>query len=208
MNGTKKQNILLLILIIFYTVGLVGLHTGYRSSFLALTPFQLLLSFVCLYLSFKDYSLKKHTDILLIALAGFLVEWIGVHTSVLFGHYTYGKNLGYQVSEVPLTISLNWVLLTFTATAIVYKWKIPLILKALLAGGLMTFLDWIMEPVAARSGFWYWKDGIVPFYNYICWMTFSSLFSFWVLKRKTVETNKVSIGLFMILVLFFAILNR
>lgn len=208
MSPLKKQNLLLAVLIIFYTVGLIGLHTDYRFYFLGLTPFNLLLSFVCLYLSFKDYSLKKHVDILLVGAAGYAIEWIGVHTSVLFGHYHYGTVLGYKIAGIPLTIALNWVLLTFTAAAIVHKWKIPIILKALIAGALMTGLDWMMEPVAIRSGFWYWKNNAVPMYNYICWMFFASAFSYWVLNRKTVETNKVSVGLFVILLLFFAILNR
>ena len=73
MSPLKKQNLLLVILVIFYTVGLIGLHTGYRSYFLELTPFNLLLSFGCLYLSFKDYSLNKHVDILLIAAAGYSI---------------------------------------------------------------------------------------------------------------------------------------
>jgi bisanhydrobacterioruberin hydratase len=208
MKAAKKQNILLLVLIIFYSVGLVGLHTSSRMSFLALTPFNLLLSFACLYLSFTNYSTKKHLDILLIGIAGYTIEWIGVHTSLLFGHYQYGSFLGFKWDGIPLTISLNWVLLTFTATAIVNKWQIPLPLKALIAGALMTIFDWIMEPVAIRSGFWSWENHVIPLYNYICWMLFSTLFSYWVLRRKTVETNKVSIGLFVILVIFFAILNR
>lgn len=205
---TKRQNILLLILIVFYSVGVIGLHTSFRASFLNLTPFNLLLSFACLYLSFKDLSLKKHVDFFLIALAGYVIEWIGIHTSYLFGNYQYGSVLGFKFDGVPLIIGLNWVLLTFGASAIVNKWKIPLLLKALVAGALMTALDWLIEPVAVKSGFWWWKNGTIPVYNYICWMLFSTLFCYWVLKRKTVETNKVSIGLFGIIVLFFAILNR
>ncbi len=208
MSPVKKQNLLLVILIIFYTVGLIGLQTSYRLYFLGLTPFNLLLSFGCLYLSFKDYSLKKHIDIILIGAAGYAIEWIGVHTSVLFGHYEYGTVLGYKADGIPLTIALNWVLLTFTSTAIVHKWKIPLVLKAVIAGALMTILDWIIEPVAIRSGFWFWQNNTIPLYNYICWMIFASVFSYWVLSRKTVETNKVTVGLFVILVIFFAILNR
>nr|WP_294858938.1 carotenoid biosynthesis protein [uncultured Fluviicola sp.] len=208
MRAAKKQTILLLVLIIFYTVGLVGLHTGSRIYFLALTPFNLLLSFACLYLSFTNYSAKKHVDILLIGIAGYVIEWIGVHTSILFGAYHYGSFLGYKLDGIPLIIALNWILLTFTSTAIVNKWQIPIVLKALIAGALMTVLDWILEPVAIRSGFWSWQNHVVPLYNYICWMVFSSLFCYWVLSRKTVETNKVSTGLFVILVIFFAILNR
>ena len=208
MSPVKKHNLLLVILIIFYTVGLIGLHTSYRRDFLDLTPFNLLLSFGCLYLSFKDYSLKKHVDILLIGVAGYLIEWIGVHTSVLFGHYQYGSVLGYKVDGIPLMIGVNWILVTFTATAIVHSWKIPLFLKAVIAGALMTGLDWIIEPVAIRSGFWSWQNDTVPLYNYICWMIFSTIFAYWVLKRKTTESNKVTVGLFVILVIFFAILNR
>ncbi len=205
---TKRQNILLLILIVFYSVGVIGLHTNLRGSFLRLTPFNLLLSFGCLYLSFKDLSFKKHLDFLLIALAGYAIEWIGIHTSYLFGNYHYGSVLGFKFGDVPLIIGLNWVLLTFSASALVNKWKIPLVLKAIIAGALMTALDWLMEPVAVKSGFWWWENGTIPVYNYICWMLFSTLFSYWILERKTVETNKVSVGLFVIIALFFAILNR
>jgi bisanhydrobacterioruberin hydratase len=208
MKLPNKQIILLIILIVFYTVGLVGLHTDSRRAFLELTPLNLILSFVCLYLSFKHYSAKKHIDILVIAVLGYGIEWIGIHTQMLFGNYAYGTYLGYQLDGIPLTIALNWVLLTFSATALVNKWKIPLLLKAFIAGTLMTILDWIIEPVAIKSEFWHWKDGTIPFYNYVCWMVFSTLFSYWVLKRKTTESNKVSVGLFIILVLFFAILNR
>lgn len=204
----KRQNLLLVILIVFYTVGVIGLHTNLRSTFLTLTPFNLLLSFACLYLSFKDHSLKKHLDLLVIAACGYLIEWIGIHTSWLFGNYTYGPVLGFKLDRVPLIIGLNWVLLTFGAAAIVHKWKLPILLKALVSGALMTALDWLMEPVAVRSGFWSWQNGAIPLYNYVCWMIFSTLFSYWVLERKTVETNKVSVGLFGIIVLFFAILNR
>lgn len=205
---SKRQNLLLVILMIFYTVGVIGLHTDMRGAFLKLTPFNLLLSFGCLYLSFEDYSAKKHVDLFLVALCGYLIEWVGVHTSLLFGHYAYGTVLGFKADDIPLIIGLNWVLLTFGAAAIVHKWKLPLLLKALVSGVLMTALDWLMEPVAIRSGFWHWIDGPIPVYNYVCWMLFSTLFSYWILKRKTVETNKVSVGLFVIIALFFAILNR
>ncbi|MDR0803180.1 carotenoid biosynthesis protein [Fluviicola sp.] len=208
MTLKTRQNLLLAILIIFYTVGIIGLHTNLRGTFLTLIPFNLLLSFGCLYLSFKNFSLKKHLDIFLIAGCGYLIEWIGIHTSWLFGNYVYGSVLGFKLDGVPLIIGLNWVLLTFGAAAIVHKWTIPLLLKALVSGVLMTALDWLMEPVAVRSGFWSWQNGPVPLYNYACWMIFSTLFSYWILERKTVETNKVSVGLFGIIVLFFAILNR
>ncbi len=208
MKLVKKQTILLIVLIIFYTVGVVGMNTSYRSDILALTPFNLLLSLACLYLSFKDYSFKKHVDLLLVAVAGYTVEWIGVHTALLFGEYHYGDILGPKLDDISLIIGVNWLLLTFSASAIVHKWQIPLALKALIAGALMTALDWLIEPVAIRLGFWSWHQSGIPVYNYVCWMIFSTLFCFWILKRKTVETNQVSTGLFVIMLIFFAILNR
>jgi putative membrane protein len=80
---------------IFYLVGIVGMSLGpYKSFFVGLSFFHLLLSFGILLL-----GRKKHTPAfwLFIGIAfttGMLVEWIGVHTGYLFGNYHFGTVLG------------------------------------------------------------------------------------------------------------------
>lgn len=203
----KKQQLLLTIVILFHCIGIIGLHTSYKSTFIGLTPWNLLLTFSCLILSFNELSAKKISDLLLIGIGGFAVELIGVHTGLLFGSYSYGATLGYTFLEIPLLIAVNWILLVWGASAIVFKWKFPLIVKAVFVAVILTCFDWIMEPVAVSFGFWRWNAGGIPMYNYLCWFCCSFAFSYWVLKRKTVERNQVSLGIFIVFVLFFAILR-
>ena len=71
----------------------------------------------------------------------------------------------------------------------------------------MLGIDVLMEPVAIKSGFWSWRGGNIPLYNYICWLIVA-LFLQWVLfKLKKAETNKVYDTLLILMVLFFSFLN-
>jgi putative membrane protein len=202
-----KQWVLLAIIVIFHTVGFVGLQSTKREYFLSLSPLNLLLSFSCLVLSFEHFTRRLFLAILVVGVVGFLAEYIGVHTQLLFGDYHYGKNLGFKLVEIPLVIAVNWAMLSFSALAIVFSIRVPLVVKALLSAGLMTFLDVLIEPVAITSDFWSWADGIIPMYNYVCWFVLSFILHFWLLKRGVVEQNTVGIGLYVILVLFFGLLN-
>ena len=206
-KSVKKKQVLLFLIILLHCIGIIGLHTSYRNYFIVLTPWNLVVTFVCLLTSFNDLSIKKIRDLILVGLAGFAVELIGVQTGFLFGTYSYGSALGYQLLEVPLLIMVNWVLLIWGASAVVVNWKISLFLKALLVAVMLTAFDWIMEPVAVSLGYWSWKVGAIPFYNYLCWFVCSFAFSYWILKHKTVERNQVSIGILVVFVLFFAILR-
>lgn len=202
----SKHFILLAIIVIFHGVGLVGLHSGSRDYFLELSPLNLLISISCLVLSL-GFSTRLVVDMLVVGIVGFSVEWIGVHTGWLFGDYAYGENLGWKWLEIPLIISVNWVMLSFSAIACVLQLNIPDVLKALLSALLMTLLDVLIEPVAVQSDFWSWHNGTIPFYNYLCWFLISFPIHYYLLKRKTSEQNKVTVGLFVVLVVFFGILN-
>ena len=202
-----KQWVLLAIIVIFHTVGFVGLQSTSREYFLSLSPLNLLLSFSCLVLSFQHFTRRLFLAILVVGVVGFSAEYIGVHTQLLFGDYQYGKNLGFKLVEIPLVIAVNWAMLSFSALAIVFFLRVPLVVKALLSAALMTFLDVLIEPVAITSDFWSWADGIIPMYNYVCWFVLSFVLHFWLLKRGVVEQNTVGIGLYVVLVLFFGLLN-
>lgn len=205
-NLLSKHSILLAIIVIFHGVGLVGLYSGSRDYFLELSPLNLLISISCLVLSL-GFSPRLVVDILLVGMIGFAVEWIGVHTGWLFGDYTYGENLGWKWMEIPLIISINWVMLSFSSIACILHLKIPDLVKALLSALLMTVLDVLIEPVAIQSDFWSWNTGTIPFYNYVCWFLISLPVHYYLIKRKTPEQNKVTVGLFVVLVVFFGILN-
>lgn len=201
-----KNVLLLTILVIFHTVGLVGLHSGQRDYFLSLSPFNLLLALACLLASFKRTS-NLLADVILVGILGFAAELIGVHTGYLFGDYVYGQNLGWKWLDVPVVIAANWAMLSFASIACILHLNIPVWLKAVLSAALMTGLDVLIEPVAIQSDFWQWKNNHVPLYNYVCWFFVAFPLHFYLLKRHTPEQNPVAIGLFVVLAVFFGILN-
>src|SRR3990167_3995465 len=88
-----KHIVLLAVIVIFHAVGLIGLSSGSRDYFLTLSPLNLAISISCLLLSMR-FSARLAIDVLLVGIVGFVVEWVGVHTHILFGDYSYGENLG------------------------------------------------------------------------------------------------------------------
>jgi putative membrane protein len=46
---------------------------------------------------------------------GFITEWIGVNTGMLFGQYTYGSVMGWGLGGVPFTIGCNWFVVVYAS---------------------------------------------------------------------------------------------
>lgn len=200
----RREIILSGILVIFYTVGIVGTHISvYKDSFFSLSYFNLLLSFVVLILARNDKNKVFWGFLGFAFFIGMLAEWIGVHTGLLFGDYYYGKNLGYKIVDVPLVIGINWAMLTVVSSSLVSKLNSNNLIKILLSAFVMTLFDAIMEPVAISSDFWLWKEGVIPFYNYVCWFIISLILQAVYYRFKLVEANKVHDLLFLFMTIFF-----
>jgi putative membrane protein len=204
----KRENILILVLIIFYSVGIIGTHLpSYKQSLLELSYFNLVLSFLILIFA-RQNELKRFLLFLFFAfLIGMSVEWVGVHTGLLFGDYMYGCNLGTKVFGVPLVIGLNWGLLTVVSASIINRQSSNQNFNIIAGAALMTVFDFIMEPVAVKSGYWVWPKGEIPFYNYLCWFVVSLILQFIYSRMKLVESNKVNDVLLFCMVVFFVTLN-
>lgn len=203
---TLRLTILLAIVVIFHTVGIVGLLSDDRAYFLSLSPLNLGLAMACLLLAHR-ISARLLVDVLIVGTIGFTAEWIGVHTGWLFGDYSYGENLGTKLFGIPLMIAVNWAMLSFAAIACVLSLRVPDLVKALFSALLMTLLDVLIEPVAVSSDFWSWQGGHIPFYNYVCWFLVAFPLHYYLIRRKTPEQNRVSVGLFGVLIVFFTVLN-
>jgi putative membrane protein len=203
----KKALFLIAIIVIFYSVGMIGTHIpNYRNSFFELSYFNLLLSFGILLVSRVNMNKKFIGFLIFSFLIGMTVEWIGVHTGLLFGNYKYGENLGLKLFEVPLVIGLNWSMLTVITASFVDRIKSTMIIKILLAAALMTLFDALMEPVAITSDFWHWK-GDIPLYNYVCWFIVSLVLQAVYFRNQLAESNKVhDVLLFSMTVFFLSLL--
>ena len=128
-----KVNIIIILLFILHLVGGVALSIdSVKSIFLALTPFNLALTFGLLIWANDDFSFNFFKIISVLFLIGFLVEVLGVYSGLLFGEYHYGKTLGFQFLEVPLIIGVNWVMLVLSSFAVSSYFVSNSILKVVL----------------------------------------------------------------------------
>lgn len=205
---TLKSKILISILIILYTVGVFGITSqDYRNSFLSLSAINLYISFLILIIARKSKVGLWYIFIAFTFLIGMTVEWIGVHTGYLFGNYEYGQNLGQKFDGIPYVIGCNWAVIVVSSASLAKHLFRHSYLTPILASVIMVGLDILMEPVAISSDFWSWTNGYIPIYNYVCWLLVGLVLQLIYHFFKLNEPNKVNDALFLIMSLFFIILN-
>jgi putative membrane protein len=163
------KNAAIIFMWIIHLSALVGIYLGYEDFFLPKSPFTLVYLFLVTIL-FIPVANKK-TALLFAAFfaTGFIVEWIGVHTGVLFGDYFYGKNMGIKIDKIPLLIGANWAVLTLSSHIIASKLFTSIWIKAFAGASLMVVLDFALEQICDYAGFWHFSGGIAGWYNYVCW---------------------------------------
>lgn len=169
MNLNKDQRAIV-ILFIFYVVGIIGIGLeSSRSLFALLTPFNLLLTFGLILWVNGDYGREFWLAFAFIFLIGYTVEVAGIHTGKLFGEYAYGPALGWQVLSVPVIIGINWFILAFASRGTAMLITPNAWTQVLIASFLMVILDFVMEPVAINLDFWAWDAREIPWQNYLMW---------------------------------------
>src|SRR6187402_1961516 len=108
MISSIKNNLFTLLtanIILMYAVGLIGITTNYELGklfILSLTPLNLIVNIAMLLYFHKDWNRNFIISAIVIAIAGFAIEVIGVKTGAVFGNYFYGKSLGFKILEVPV----------------------------------------------------------------------------------------------------------
>lgn len=191
------------VLVIFHIVGFALFMTDPSAA--RLSYINLLLCGALVFLG--ESKLTKILPVFcIIFVAGFVLELAGTKTGYLFGDYTYGKALGRTWYGVPLIIGLNWFAIVVSACNVSRRFNASLAVRSIIAGILATLLDFLIEPVAVRFGFWHWRSNDIPVYNYVCWLVFSAAFSYLYLNY-TSGKNATAFYLFFIWMVFFISLN-
>lgn len=203
-----QQTTITALLIIFFTVGVVGmLMPATNSYFLQLTPLALLLSFTVLALSDESKQRGKLIAYLLfIYFTSYAIEVAGVHTGLLFGEYSYGVNLGFKLWGTPLIIGANWFFLVYTTAAIFEKTVMSVALKVLLTSLSMLLYDVVMEQVAPKLDMWSWKQVDVPFQNYFTWFAIAMIFHIGLKLLKIKIKNGLALAVLLCQFIFFVFL--
>jgi uncharacterized membrane protein len=149
------------------------------------------------------------SSLLQISIIGFLIEVIGVNSSWIFGKFAYGKSFGPLVMDTPVMIGLVWALFSFAAVQtselfIKNKW-----LGSFFAALLITGLNWLMEPNAAKLGFWVWGEqgAGAGYHDYLGCFVQSWIFSFWLYHRIKDVGNVVGLSFLLFQAIFFIILR-
>lgn len=226
MNKEKLvNNIALFIALLFHICGAIGiLFTPYENWFIHNTPVNLLIMAALLIITQTEKNIYFFLFVIIACIVGFVIEYTGASTGVIFGHYTYKNILGLKLFGVPLIIGINWfiviycagiatqvyenkVLTRITAKGIVINPKVQRISFIIDASLLAVLFDWIIEPVAVKLGFWQWQNSHIPFYNYVCWLVISALLLAVFQQLPFKKRNIFAVHLFIIEVLFFLVLR-
>ena len=203
-------------IIILYILLLAGGLWNQLGLFTTLMPklsssFIISISIFSIFLVYKTFKFQNKKLNLIIYLFVFItsiyIEYIGVSTSLLFGHYKYQSTIQPQINNIPIAIGFAWIstmlsslgilifiynklknlfsnnyLSTLINTKFNNKSKfikfIFLLILAILNGILMTLFDYIMELAAIKLNYWNWFDLNIPIYNYFCWFIFGTFFTF------------------------------
>jgi len=197
----------LLVLLIMHGVGFCGVVWRQMQDYRDLTWLNLLITFIVFIVGGSRFDQKYLTAAILLALAGFFIEVLGVKTKLIFGNYEYTHIMGTRFLTVPLIIGLNWSMLILSCAAIVNKIYSSTILKAATGASLMTLLDIVLEPIAFKYDYWQWDAKIIPLQNYVAWWMVSFIMLLAIFKFLKAPENKMGIWVFSVQLLFFCFLN-
>ena len=208
MNETKIAFFARIFLFVIYVVGIIGISIpSLRPLYVQLTPVTLIISALLLLAFHEPWNWKFIISVVIIFAGSFIIEWLGVETGQIFGHYDYGDTLGPKIMGVPLIIGINWLLIVYCSYYLASYLTSKDYLRLLLGGIFLLIFDILLEPVAMKTGMWQWEGGIVPAQNYLAWFVTGILFmSLFIVFRNSLR-NRIAGYLYFFMLIFFGILN-
>jgi len=192
-------------IVIIHTVGLLGILSPYQDIFIQLSSLNLVVSAILIAPSFKGK--KVLIGFLPIFILGFVIEYVGISTGLIFGEYHYGNGLFPIFMGVPLVIGVNWWMLCYGTIEFTRRFKINKMFQVLSAALLLTFVDFIIEQVAPILDYWHWEETVIPIQNYLAWFIFGAIFIYFLRKQsRDSKPNPVAPFLIITQTLFFILL--
>lgn len=208
MNEKIKFRLGLAVLIIIYCVGLTGfILPEWRETLIGLTVPNILFSITMVLLFHRKWDFEFFSALAAILIAGFLIEYFGVRTRILFGVYEYGETLGLKLFGIPVMKGINWFLMIYTTRAIVQRFFNKPVAIALAGTALMLLYDYTLEPFATRFDLWTWEGGVIPLHNFAGWLFFSFLIHIAYAYRVKQPSNPMALPVYLVQLIFFVILG-
>lgn len=123
---------------------------------------------------------------------GFGMELLGSQTGFPFGHYTYLPTEP-NILGIPLMVPLGWWAMTLSATAVSRG-------RPWIAGALMVFWDFGLEPLMVAQNYWQWDSTWgnayygVPVVNFLGWYLTATGLSALIIRFAPQLTQSSSFG--------------
>jgi uncharacterized membrane protein len=209
-KDSPEEKIALGIIALFHLTGAVILQFskgGLYQITLDLVPINLIFTALITFKYQSEYTSGFFKFGSIVFILGVFVEMIGVNYGWIFGVYTYGEVLGYQIWNTPVLIGMNWLLLCYCSGALMEYLPLNNIMKWVLSVGLLLVLDYFMEPVAMKNDFWTWDNNNIPVQNYVGWAVTGAFFMFLYYYHNFPKKNRVAAGVWGIQFLFFLVQN-
>ncbi|MBD2723392.1 MULTISPECIES: carotenoid biosynthesis protein [Hymenobacter] len=213
-TNTRRLRIAQGLVLLFHVTGFVGLAFSKDPDFyLRFTPLTLLLTAGLLLAFQPQRGFGFWGFCVSVMVLGFAVEFIGVNTGKIFGHYTYGDTLGFKLFNappfvgVPPMIGLNWLVLTYVCGVLARYLPLGELPRILLAALLMVGLDVCLEPVAGRYDFWHWSAEIIPLQNFRDWFIVACVLQMLFNRANFPKVNALAPMVYLTQLLFFFFLG-
>lgn len=203
----KRLFVSTIILVVVHLAGIIGLQTEHKDLFLICTPLNLLLSISLLFWNHTEFNKSFFIFSILTFLVGYFIEVVGIKTGMIFGHYSYGKTLGFKLLDVPVIIGINWLMLIYIIGVICNRFNFSSLIKSISGAALLTTLDFFIEVVAIKYNFWKWANYTPPIQNFVAWFIVSFLLLLLFNSMNFSKNNKLAQGLFIIQLVFFVTLS-
>lgn len=219
-----RQQIATFIALIFHLSGFIAIAFFHSQLFINLTPLNLLISCGLLIWTQEKRTTGFWIFAIVAFIIGFVAEYIGIHTQILFGNYKYGEVLGPKWRDIPWMIGITWVGITYCCGIAMsmlqerifrnqpeavsglskYWMNISLIMDG---AALAVIYDWILEPGAMKLGFWDWENKDIPSGNYWGWFFVSALVLLLFRLLPFPKQNLFAVHLLLIQAMFFLLLR-
>lgn len=154
---------------------------------------------------------RRRTVLLLAGILGFLAEWIGLRTGVLFGQYRYTDVLAPSLFGVPLVMISAWLVLIAYVDDLLLSVGAGPALRIVSGAAVLTSIDLIIDPLAAGPlGYWTWATGGayygIPTHNFVGWFVVGLVILTLVQLEPARQPSSGSLWTGFSIVLFFTVL--
>ena len=187
----------------FFAFGFVGLAIPWSFPFfVVLTPLAIVAVLAMLIVGHDGpMNWQFYASLGIVFALSYVVELLKVNVFFPSSVYFYGDSLGPVFLEIPLLIGLAWVALIYICAAMAERLKTNVVVKVLVASGLMVLFDAALELVAHGLDLWYWIYG-VSIWNYLMWFVVSVVM-FTIMKLLDVSIkNRVATTMYVSMIVF------